>query len=118
MHAAWAKPPDPSGQISIRILTISNGSTRDIEVPGWADLYGVDWAADSRSVWVAARNSASSTAYLGMPHSNAGQIDLGALDSHAPKPAVEEFGTDAFCSGNRSSRTIVSSDLWMRIRLL
>ncbi len=64
MHAAWATPPDASGQISIRILTISNGSTRDIAVPGWADLFGVDWAADSRSLWVAARNSAGSSALL------------------------------------------------------
>jgi DNA-binding winged helix-turn-helix (wHTH) protein/Tol biopolymer transport system component len=64
MHAAWATQPDASGQISIRILTISNGSTRDIAVPGWADLYGVDWAADSRSLWVAARNSAGSSAIL------------------------------------------------------
>jgi DNA-binding winged helix-turn-helix (wHTH) protein/Tol biopolymer transport system component len=64
MHAAWASEPDASGQISIRILSISNGSTRDIAVPGWADLYGVDWAADSRSLWVAARNSAGSSAML------------------------------------------------------
>jgi len=64
MHVAWASEPDGSGQISIRILTISNGSTRDIAVPGWDDLYGVDWAADSRSLWVAARNSASSSAIL------------------------------------------------------
>ena len=64
MHAAWATQPDASGQISIRILNMSNGRTRDIAVPGWADLYGVDWAADSRSVWVAARNSAGSSAML------------------------------------------------------
>ncbi len=64
LHAAWATPPDATGQISIRILTMSNGSTRDVAVPGWADLYGVDWAADSRSVWVAARNSAGSSAIL------------------------------------------------------
>lgn len=63
-HGAWATQPDRSGQISIRVLTISNGSIRDIAVPGWADLYGVDWAADSRSVWVAARNSAGSSAML------------------------------------------------------
>jgi DNA-binding winged helix-turn-helix (wHTH) protein/Tol biopolymer transport system component len=63
-HAAWATQPDASGKISIRILTISNGSTGDIAVPGWADLYGVDWAADSRSLWVAARNSAGSSAIL------------------------------------------------------
>jgi DNA-binding winged helix-turn-helix (wHTH) protein/Tol biopolymer transport system component len=64
LHAAWATQPDSSGQISIRIFTISKGSTRDIAVPGWADLYGVDWAADSRSLWVAARNSAGSSAIL------------------------------------------------------
>jgi hypothetical protein len=64
MHAAWATQPDSSGQISIRILTFSQGSTRDIAVPGWADLYGVDWAANSRSLWVAARNSAGSSAIL------------------------------------------------------
>jgi hypothetical protein len=64
MHAAWATQPDTSGQISIRILTISNGSMRDIAVHGWADLYGIDWAADDRSLWVAARNSAGSSAIL------------------------------------------------------
>jgi DNA-binding winged helix-turn-helix (wHTH) protein/Tol biopolymer transport system component len=64
MHAAWATQPDSSGQIGIRILTISNASMRDIAVPGWADLYGVDWADDSRSLWVAARNSAGSSAIL------------------------------------------------------
>ena len=64
LHAAWATEPDASGQISIRILTFATGSTRDIAVPGWADLYGVDWAADSGSLWVAARNSAGSSAIL------------------------------------------------------
>jgi hypothetical protein len=67
MHAAWATQPDASGQIAIRILTIPDGSTSDIAVPGWADLYGVDWAADGRSLWVAARNSPGSSAIAPTP---------------------------------------------------
>jgi len=35
-----------------------------------------------------------------------------------PSGGSRSLGRDAFCSGSRSSRTIISSDLWTRIRFL
>jgi hypothetical protein len=64
MRAARATQPDASGQISISHTNHLQRKHPRHWVPGWADLYGVDWAADSRSLWVAARNSAGSSAIL------------------------------------------------------
>jgi len=50
IHAAWASQPGASGQISIRTLTLSDDSTREVGVRGWADLLGVDWAPDFAAV--------------------------------------------------------------------
>ena len=37
----------------LRILPLAGGSARFIPISGWIDNCGLDWAADSKSVWVA-----------------------------------------------------------------
>jgi DNA-binding winged helix-turn-helix (wHTH) protein/Tol biopolymer transport system component len=37
---------------AIRLFSIADGSTRTIQVPGWSVLSGIDWAPDSKSMWV------------------------------------------------------------------
>ena len=37
---------------AIRLFSIADGSTRTIQIPGWSVLSGIDWAADSKSMWV------------------------------------------------------------------
>ena len=37
---------------AIRIFSIADGSSRRIQIPGWSVLTGIDWAADSKSMWV------------------------------------------------------------------
>ena len=63
-HLAWAASQDPHGTVGIRVLNLAEGRIREIPVPGWSDLFGVDWAADSHSLWIAARNSGGSSAIL------------------------------------------------------
>jgi hypothetical protein len=45
-------------------LSLSDGRKRDIAVPGWVQIYGLDWAADGRSLWVTAYNMKGTRALL------------------------------------------------------
>jgi hypothetical protein len=63
-YIAWAKNRAASKEFGIRILSLKKGSNRDISVPGWAEIYGLDWAADSNSLWTAARNTRGAQALL------------------------------------------------------
>lgn len=48
----------------IQILNLDTGKTQLIPIAQWADIFGVDWAADSKSLWLAARNSGGWSAVL------------------------------------------------------
>jgi len=37
----------------IRLVTLNGGQERTLEIQGWAGVSGVDWAADSKSIWAA-----------------------------------------------------------------
>jgi DNA-binding winged helix-turn-helix (wHTH) protein/Tol biopolymer transport system component len=62
----WSLSPDgkylatrilrPSQDAAIRILSIADGSESTIEVKGWSQLVGIDWAADDKSLWAAGVN--------------------------------------------------------------
>jgi Tol biopolymer transport system component/DNA-binding winged helix-turn-helix (wHTH) protein len=45
---------------SIRILPLGDGEEKLIPVPGWAGVGSIDWAADSKSIWVTAYTSGRS----------------------------------------------------------
>jgi Tol biopolymer transport system component len=64
LHLAWAASKDSGSIFGVRVLDLANGEVRDIPVPGWTDLFGVDWASDSKSLWLAARSSGGSSAIL------------------------------------------------------
>lgn len=49
------KSPAGTGGV-LRILSLSHSGQRLIAVPGWPNLGGLDWAADSKSVWVGANH--------------------------------------------------------------
>jgi Tol biopolymer transport system component len=63
-HLAWSTQQDPSSMFGIRILNLDTGKTQQIPIAQWADIFGVDWAADSKSLWLAARNSGGWSAVL------------------------------------------------------
>jgi DNA-binding winged helix-turn-helix (wHTH) protein/Tol biopolymer transport system component len=44
---------------AVRILSLVDGSYTVLALPGWPRLGGLDWAADGKSLWVAASNSRS-----------------------------------------------------------
>ena len=63
-HLAWSTQQDPSSMFGIQILNLDTGKTQLIPIAQWADIFGVDWAADSKSLWLAARNSGGWSAVL------------------------------------------------------
>jgi hypothetical protein len=46
--------PGPNEQPNIRIISIADNTEKVVLVPGWGEIGGVDWAADSKSLWVGA----------------------------------------------------------------
>jgi Tol biopolymer transport system component/DNA-binding winged helix-turn-helix (wHTH) protein len=61
---AWAKNRTPGKDFGVRIVSLASGQYRDIAIPGWTDIYGLDWSADSKSLWAAARNNKGIQALL------------------------------------------------------
>jgi Tol biopolymer transport system component len=49
---------------TIRVLPLGEGVERTIQVPGWAGIGSLDWAADSKSVWATGYNSDASKSLL------------------------------------------------------
>jgi len=56
-------------QPSVRILSIADHTWRIVPVPGWAEIGGIDWAADGKNIWVGANRRTSSF----------GRLDISAL---------------------------------------
>jgi DNA-binding winged helix-turn-helix (wHTH) protein/Tol biopolymer transport system component len=54
---------------TIRIFSIADKTWRIVPVPGWAQIGGIDWAADGKSIWVGATRRTSSF----------GRLDIWAL---------------------------------------
>jgi len=63
-YIAWARNRTPLKEFGVRVLSLAEGGKRDIAVPGWAEFYGLDWAADSKSLWAAANNRRGARALL------------------------------------------------------
>jgi Tol biopolymer transport system component/DNA-binding winged helix-turn-helix (wHTH) protein len=63
-YIAWARNRTALKEFGLRILSLSDGRKRDIAVPGWVQIYGLDWAADGRSLWVTAYNMKGTRALL------------------------------------------------------
>ncbi len=91
----------------IRLLSLQGKPERDIEVKGWAGLNSVDWAADSRSLFVSSQAPTSATLL---------HVDL---DGHAT-PLWEQRGawkTWAIAAPNGRYLALLgmtsSSNVWM-----
>jgi hypothetical protein len=52
------------GQFGVRVFSLRGKLKRDIAVPGWSEIYGLDWAADSRSLWACTRDAKSNSVLL------------------------------------------------------
>ena len=52
--------PVPRHDAVIRIISLADDSERNIPLPGWVGLNGMDWAADDKSFWVSACTQHSS----------------------------------------------------------
>jgi Tol biopolymer transport system component/DNA-binding winged helix-turn-helix (wHTH) protein len=63
-YLAWARNRTTLKEFGVRVLSLAEGWKRDIAVPGWAEIYGLDWAADSKSLWAAANNRRGARALL------------------------------------------------------
>ena len=61
---AWASEHTGLKQFGIRVFSLDGKLKRDIAVPGWSEIYGLDWAADSQSLWACARNPNGNSALL------------------------------------------------------
>jgi Tol biopolymer transport system component len=48
-------------EIHIRLLPISGGTGREIEVMGWPNMSGIDWAADGKGIYVGSTSSQGGT---------------------------------------------------------
>lgn len=63
-HLAWAKNRSTQTQFGIRILSLTDGSKRDITVPGWVEIFGLDWTADSNGFFATAYDTKGVRALL------------------------------------------------------
>ena len=63
-YIAWAKNRSSQKDFGIRVLSLADGSRRDIPVPGWVEIFGLDWAADSKGFWATAYNTKGVRALL------------------------------------------------------
>jgi len=50
-HGFTTESPDV---LNVQLLSINDFTRQAIPIPGWAGIIGLDWAADSRSLWAAA----------------------------------------------------------------
>jgi DNA-binding winged helix-turn-helix (wHTH) protein/Tol biopolymer transport system component len=51
-YLVTAKPRNPGEEPALRIIRVASGAEQEIAVPEIALLIGMDWAADSKSVWI------------------------------------------------------------------
>jgi Tol biopolymer transport system component len=51
-YLASPKSADPNQETGVRIMDITKGTHREISVPGPLLMMGLDWAPDSRNLWV------------------------------------------------------------------
>lgn len=56
-YVAWARNRTARKDSGIRIQSLVDGRKQDIAVPGWIEIYGLDWSADSKGFWAAAFNT-------------------------------------------------------------
>lgn len=63
-YVAWQCGRPGTNQFGIRIAAIEGGRTRFFPIPHWSDLYGVDWSADSKALWVNARDARGNSELL------------------------------------------------------
>ncbi len=56
-YVAWQYGRPNSDQFGLRIASMNSDWMRFVAVPDWSDLYGIDWSADSKALWVCARDS-------------------------------------------------------------
>ncbi|MGI8962025.1 MAG: LpqB family beta-propeller domain-containing protein [Bryobacteraceae bacterium] len=63
-YFAWPSNRTTQKKFGVRIFSLAGELKRDIAVPGWAEIYGLDWAADSTSLWACARDTKDKWALL------------------------------------------------------
>jgi DNA-binding winged helix-turn-helix (wHTH) protein/Tol biopolymer transport system component len=56
-YFAWPSNRTTLNKFGVRISSIAGEWKQDIAVPGWVEIYGLDWAPDSMSLWACARDT-------------------------------------------------------------
>jgi DNA-binding winged helix-turn-helix (wHTH) protein/Tol biopolymer transport system component len=63
-YFAWPSNRTTLNQFGLRIFSIKGEWKQDLAVPGWVEIYGLDWAPDSKSLWACARDTRGEWALL------------------------------------------------------
>jgi Tol biopolymer transport system component/DNA-binding winged helix-turn-helix (wHTH) protein len=66
-YIAYARNRSALKQFGLRIVSLEDGSQRDISVAGWVEIYGLDWAADNKSLWATAYDTKGNRSLLRVP---------------------------------------------------
>jgi Tol biopolymer transport system component len=63
-YFAWPSNRTTLNEFGVRIFSVTGEWKRDIAVPGWVEIYGLDWAPDLMSLWACARDTRGKSALL------------------------------------------------------
>ncbi len=66
-YFAWPSNRTTFKEFGVRIFSVGGEWKRDIAVPRWVEMYGLDWAPDSMSLWACARDTKGKWALLNLP---------------------------------------------------
>jgi Tol biopolymer transport system component/DNA-binding winged helix-turn-helix (wHTH) protein len=61
---ASAKKVGPQKELSVRLLSVADGSQRMLKVDAWAGIGSLDWAPDGKSIWALAYTTKDTWALL------------------------------------------------------
>jgi hypothetical protein len=63
-YFAWPSDHTAQNRFGVRVFSVNGEWRRDIAVPGWTEIYGLDWAPDCMSLWACARDTKGRWALL------------------------------------------------------
>jgi roadblock/LC7 domain-containing protein len=63
-YFAWPSNRTSLKEFGVRIFSVAGEWKQDIAVPGWTEIYGLDWAPNSMSLWACARDTKGKWALL------------------------------------------------------
>jgi Tol biopolymer transport system component len=65
-YFAWPSNRTTLDKFGVQIFSVTGEWKRDIAVPGWVEIYGLDWAPDLMSLWACARDTRGKSGLLNL----------------------------------------------------